>query len=147
MLSAKWSYYGASRPAFPSNMAETWQQSPTCTLPSRHNIIKSFTLQKCRHVKIWKDGIKEERWTGWRRTAWDNKIKAVQELRWIDESIEWRWQPASQRRGQWRRISLRRNDAFKRAKAGRVGSLAGGEKRGIWLMLGGGRTGADEVRA
>lgn len=103
---------------------------------SPRNTIRSFALRKCRHVKIWKDDIKEERWTGWRRAAWDNKIKAVQELRWIDESIEWRWQAASQRRGQWRRISLRRNDAFKRAKAGRVGSLAGREKRGIWAMHG-----------
>ena len=113
-------------------------------LPSRRSIIKSFALRNCRHVKIWKDDIKEERWTGWRRAAWDNKIKAVQELRWIDESIEWRWQAASQRRGQSRRISLRRNDALKRTKAGRVGSLAGGEKRGYeWCMVG--EQGAAEV--
>lgn len=86
-------------------------------------------LRKCRHVKIWKDDIKDERWTGWQRAVWDNKIKAIQEPRWIDESIEWRWQAASQHRGQCRRISLGRNDAFKRAKAARVGSLAGRKRR------------------
>lgn len=117
-----------SMPPHPLALSRTWQQQPTWTLPLQPNVIKSCALQKCRHVKIWKDDVKDERWTGWQRAVWDNKIKAIQEPRWIDESIEWRWQPASKHRGQRRRISRGRNDAFKRAKAARVGSLAGRER-------------------